>query len=126
MRIVSGRHRIAENYFQTKHVVAAGGSAWDAGSTPAASTIFYWGIAFIVKETGQQDLENRPVQAFLSRRRGAGRVLHIPVQPRPVKGHHNHVSAMAIVAPVLLFRNINDGESEIAQSMFILTRWRIG
>ena len=40
MRIVSGRHRIAENHFQTKHVVAAGGSAWDAGSTPAASTIF--------------------------------------------------------------------------------------
>ena len=39
MRIVSGRHRIAENYFRTKHVVAAGGSAWDAGSTPAASSL---------------------------------------------------------------------------------------
>ena len=33
-----GRHPIADNPSRTKHVVAAGWSAWDAGSTPAAST----------------------------------------------------------------------------------------
>jgi len=37
---VSGRNRLAENSLLTKHVVAAGNFAWDAGSTPAASTIF--------------------------------------------------------------------------------------
>ncbi len=36
---VSGRHRPVENSLLTKHVVAAGKSAKDAGSTPAASTI---------------------------------------------------------------------------------------
>ena len=41
MRIVSDRYRTAENSLLTKHVVAAGLFAKDAGSTPAASTIFY-------------------------------------------------------------------------------------
>src|SRR5205814_9552262 len=36
---VSGRYRAAENFLLTKHVVAAGKFAKDAGSTPAASTI---------------------------------------------------------------------------------------
>ena len=36
---MSGRHRPVENSLLTKHVVAAGNSAKDAGSTPAASTI---------------------------------------------------------------------------------------
>jgi hypothetical protein len=36
---VSGRYRTKENSLLTKHVVAAGTFAWDAGSTPAASTI---------------------------------------------------------------------------------------
>ncbi len=40
MRIASGRNRTAENSPLTKHVVAAGRFVWDAGSTPAASTIF--------------------------------------------------------------------------------------
>ena len=40
MRIAPGRHRIAENYLRAKHVVAAGWLTWDAGSIPAASTIF--------------------------------------------------------------------------------------
>ena len=39
MRIVSDRYRTAENSLLTKHVVAAGLFAKDAGSTPAASTI---------------------------------------------------------------------------------------
>src|SRR3989442_2136838 len=38
---VSGRYRAAENFLLTKHVVAAGTLAKDAGSTPAASTIFF-------------------------------------------------------------------------------------
>jgi hypothetical protein len=37
----SERNRIAENSHLTKHVVAADFSAKDAGSTPAASTIFF-------------------------------------------------------------------------------------
>src|SRR6266404_2843478 len=37
---VSGRYRPAENSLLTKHVVAAGTFAKDAGSTPAASTTF--------------------------------------------------------------------------------------
>src|SRR5258706_8823245 len=37
---VSGRYRPAENSLLTKHVVVAGTFAKDAGSTPAASTIF--------------------------------------------------------------------------------------
>ena len=37
---VSGRYRPAEKILLTKHVVAAGTFAKDAGSTPAASTIF--------------------------------------------------------------------------------------
>ncbi len=37
---VSGRYRPDENILLTKHVVAAGRFAKDAGSTPAASTIF--------------------------------------------------------------------------------------
>src|SRR2546422_543164 len=41
MRLASGCYRIADNSRLTKHVVAAGGSVRDAGSTPAASTIFY-------------------------------------------------------------------------------------
>ena len=36
---MSGRYRPAENSLLTKHVVAAGTFAKDAGSTPAASTI---------------------------------------------------------------------------------------
>ena len=36
---VSGRYRLDENIYLTKHVVAAGSFAKDAGSTPAASTI---------------------------------------------------------------------------------------
>src|SRR5437879_7417163 len=40
MRLASGCYRIADNSRLTKHVVAAGGSVRDAGSTPAASTIF--------------------------------------------------------------------------------------
>src|SRR5712671_5652685 len=36
---VSGRHRPEENSLLTKHVVAAGRFAWDAGSTPAASSL---------------------------------------------------------------------------------------
>ena len=35
---VSGRYRLVENSLLTKHVVAAGNFAKDAGSTPAAST----------------------------------------------------------------------------------------
>ena len=35
---MSGRYRAAENSLLTKHVVAAGTFAKDAGSTPAAST----------------------------------------------------------------------------------------
>ena len=38
MRLVSERYRTAENSPLTKHVVAAGLLARDAGSTPAAST----------------------------------------------------------------------------------------
>ena len=37
---VSGRYRLDENIYLTKHVVAAGSFAKDAGSTPAASTIW--------------------------------------------------------------------------------------
>jgi hypothetical protein len=37
---VSGRYRLDENILLAKHVVAAGKFAKDAGSTPAASTIF--------------------------------------------------------------------------------------
>ena len=40
MRIASDRYRTAENSLLTKHVVAAGLFAKDAGSTPAASTIY--------------------------------------------------------------------------------------
>src|SRR5215831_13835983 len=36
---VSGRYRAAENFLLTKHVVAAGRFAKDAGSTPAASSL---------------------------------------------------------------------------------------
>ena len=39
MRLASDRYRAAENSLLTKHVVAAGLFARDAGSTPAASTI---------------------------------------------------------------------------------------
>jgi len=39
---VSGRYRSDEKLSLTKHVVAAGEFVRDAGSTPAASTIFYW------------------------------------------------------------------------------------
>jgi hypothetical protein len=42
VRIASDRYRTAENSLLTKHVVAAGLFAKDAGSTPAASTTFYW------------------------------------------------------------------------------------
>ena len=38
---VSGRYRSEENSLLTKHVVATGTFAKDAGSTPAASTIFH-------------------------------------------------------------------------------------
>src|SRR5207247_518729 len=36
---VSGRYRTEENFLLTKHVVAAGTFAKDAGSTPAASSL---------------------------------------------------------------------------------------
>ena len=39
MRLASGRYRTADNSRLTKHVVAAGGSVRDAGSTPAASSL---------------------------------------------------------------------------------------
>ena len=38
---MSGRDRPVENSLLTKHVVAAGNFAKDAGSTPAASTILF-------------------------------------------------------------------------------------
>ena len=40
VRLVLGRYRTADNSLPTKHVVAAGLFARDAGSTPAASTTF--------------------------------------------------------------------------------------
>jgi len=40
VRLESGQYRIAENLVRNKHVVAAGWLTWDAGSIPAASTIF--------------------------------------------------------------------------------------
>src|SRR2546430_820787 len=54
MRLASGCYRIADNSRLTKHVVAAGGSVRDAGSTPAASTIFYGLISFVLDKTGQR------------------------------------------------------------------------
>ena len=53
MRLESGQYRIAENLIRTKHVVAAGWLAWDAGSIPAASTIFYWCFLIVINRTGQ-------------------------------------------------------------------------
>ena len=41
MRLESGQYRTAENLVRNKHVVAAGRLTWDAGSIPAASTIFF-------------------------------------------------------------------------------------
>ena len=46
MRFESGRHRTAENFIRTKHVVAAGLFARDAGSIPAASTLRPVGYAW--------------------------------------------------------------------------------
>ena len=43
-RIESDRYRQVENSDPTKHVVAAGFSVRDAGSTPAASTNFQVGL----------------------------------------------------------------------------------
>ena len=40
-RLGPGRYRVADNSHLAKHVVVAGSFATDAGSTPAASTIFY-------------------------------------------------------------------------------------
>jgi hypothetical protein len=51
---VSGRNRPVENSLLTKHVVAAGNFAKDAGSTPAASTIFYRHLVELVDITGKQ------------------------------------------------------------------------
>ena len=53
MRIVSDRYRTAENSLLTKHVVAAGLFAKDAGSTPAASTIFYGTFSEVLDFWGQ-------------------------------------------------------------------------
>jgi len=39
MGLALGRYPTADNSPRAKHVVAAGNSAWDAGSIPAASTI---------------------------------------------------------------------------------------
>jgi len=49
---VSGRYRPVENSLLTKHVVAAGTFAKDAGSTPAASTSFYRYNLIVVDVTG--------------------------------------------------------------------------
>ena len=54
MRIESGRNRIAEKISWNKHVVAAGLLVRDAGSTPAASTIFYKCFVIVVDKTGQK------------------------------------------------------------------------
>ena len=43
---MSGRYRSEENSLLTKHVVAAGRSVKDAGSTPAASTIILLNLFF--------------------------------------------------------------------------------
>ena len=59
MRFESGRHRTAENLLRTKHVVAAGLFAGDAGSTPAASTLRLTGYAW------QATLENREITSCL-------------------------------------------------------------
>ena len=50
MRCESGRHRTAENFIRTKHVVAAGLFARDAGSIPAASTLRPAGYAWQATE----------------------------------------------------------------------------
>jgi hypothetical protein len=61
------RHRTAENSPLAKHVVAAGLSAKDAGSTPAASTIFYKGFSAVIEFTGRirdnQGVKSKPVEA---------------------------------------------------------------
>ena len=51
---VSGRYRLVENSLLTKHVVAAGSFAKDAGSTPAASTIFCWVLRYLLTLTGKK------------------------------------------------------------------------
>ena len=47
---MSGRNHPEENSLLTKHVVAAGEFAKDAGSTPAASTIFLTGETVTAKD----------------------------------------------------------------------------
>jgi len=59
---VSGRHRTEENFLLTKHVVAAGTFAKDAGSTPAASSLRS-------ERSGERRL---PRRSLLLRRRRAG------------------------------------------------------
>ncbi len=53
MRIAPGRNRIAEKISLAKHVVAAGLFIRDAGSIPAASTIFHWYFEIVIDLTGQ-------------------------------------------------------------------------
>src|SRR3954453_23381212 len=67
---VSGRHRPDENTLLTKHVVAAGTFAKDAGSTPAASTISLCilciGSASQLHDF-QADDDDQPLLAFVER-----------------------------------------------------------
>jgi antirestriction protein ArdC len=66
VRIEPKRHRIAEKITWDKHVVAAGWFAWDAGSTPAASTIFYNGFVGVLdfwRQIGQRFLvKSKPIK----------------------------------------------------------------
>src|SRR5205814_7867941 len=74
MRLASGCYRIADNSRLTKHVVAAGGSVRDAGSTPAASTIFYGSISFLIRRDkigvkanragGKNEEKRRPLEVI--------------------------------------------------------------
>jgi len=49
VRLESRRHRIAEKITWDKHVVAAGWLTWDAGSIPAASTIYFGFLMMLTK-----------------------------------------------------------------------------
>src|SRR5581483_3611719 len=60
MRLAPERYHIAEKISPAKHVVAAGELGRDAGSTPAASTLFLFQECDCVRRTSRSNFRTPP------------------------------------------------------------------
>src|SRR6266550_4639387 len=90
-RLALDRYRVADNSHPTKHVVAAGRSVRDAGSTPAASSMFCSNFSFVLDKTGQRrdspDMKRNSAEGKKEEKRQSFEVIKVGNVSVPIYRH---------------------------------------